>query len=95
MVWKGEQRDEDKQNMSVKCDCCVVSRAPVEMRGPWPRRSALPLAREALRRSWLRVRSPLSSGSYSEGKLPTPALGGDSHTNVSLTLKKKKKKEAQ
>lgn len=22
MVWKGEQTDEDKQNMSVKCDRC-------------------------------------------------------------------------
>lgn len=62
-----------------------VCRAPVEMRGPWPRRSALPLAGKAPRRLSRRVRSPLSSGSYWEGELPTPAPGGDSHTNISLT----------
>lgn len=38
--------------------------------------------REALRRLWRRVRSLLSSGSCSEGRLPTPATRGDADTIV-------------
>lgn len=84
-MWQGKQMDMDKQNVSAYSSVTVgVSRAPVETRGPWQRRSALRLAGKALRRLSLRVRSPLSSGSYSEEKLHTPVPGGDSRTNISL-----------
>lgn len=84
MVWQGEQTD-DANVSAYPSVADFVSRAPVETSGPWPRRRALRLAGTALGRWSRRVRSPLSSGSYWEGKLPTPLPGGDSDANISPT----------
>lgn len=67
----------------VYCNWLFVTRDQVETREPWLRRWALWLTgthSEALRRLWQRVRSPLNSGSCSEGKLPMLVTRGDTKT---------------